>query len=404
MKYNLMKKSISLVLMALILPCFAVIAQETDPITIKFKKSDLEGNEVLLSAVADEISYIKLETHPDALIGSASRYHVKQIPHGYMIWNARGSGNIMMFNSEGKFKALVGSEGKGPGEYYGVYKVLYDKYLDNILVLLSKKVLRYNMDGKFVSSVDIDTNDSRIEKICVKDDQTWLFTYKKPLRESLFEVGVLATNKKGQLIKKYDLTDEKSPGCYSFFTQMNYVYQRGNDTYFIPYDYYKTYRLNKDDQWVPYLRIDAPFKKTPINLFKGGDMMKVNEVQRENGLILSAFVYGDHMIIHGATPRVFDILVDLESDEKMHYSYDMDFKKFGLTNDLDGGMPFFLRGFDSEGISLEMIDAVKILDYSENGLLKPDGKNHGKYMNLAEVLESTKPEDNPILVVVHIIY
>ena len=397
-----MKKLIYLVLIALAMPCFTLLAQESSPITIKFKKSDLEGNDVMLSAVADEISYIKLETNPDALIGSASRYYVKQLPNGYLIWNSRGSGNIMLFNSEGKFHGHVGSEGKGPGEYSGVYKVLYDKYLDNILVLKSKKVLRYDMDGKFISPVDIDTNNSRIEKICVKDDQTWLFTYKKPLKEQLFEVGVLATNKEGKILKQYNLTDEKSPGSYSYHTQRNYLYQRGNDTYYIPYDYYKTYKLSKDDQWLPVITIDTPFKKTPIDLFKAQNPMDLNEVQRENGQLLGAFVYGKHMIIYGATPRVFNILVNLESDEKMYYSYDMEFKSFGLSNDLDGGMPFFLRGFDSDGISLKMIDAVKLLDYSEKGMLKPDGKDYGPHMNLTEVLESTKPEDNPILVVVHV--
>jgi hypothetical protein len=39
---------------------------------------------------------------------------------------------------------------------------------------------------------------------------------------------------------------------------------------------------------------------------------------------------------------------------------------------------------------------------NQNGLLNPDGKDHGPYMNLAEVLESTKPEDNPILIVVRL--
>jgi len=397
-----MKKIISLLLTALLMSCFTAIAQETAPIIIKFKKSELEGNEVKLSAVADEISYIKLETNPDALIGSASRYYVKQIPHGYLIWNSRGAGNIMMFHPEGKFNGFVGREGKGPGEYNGVYKVLYDKYLDNILVLLPTKVLRYNMNGIFVSSVDIDTNDSRIERFCVKDDQTWLFTYKKPLREDLFEVGILSTNKEGEIIKQYNLTDEKSPGSYSYHTQMNYVYQRENDTYYIPYDYYQTFKLNSSDHWAPYVSIEAPFKKTPIDLFKGHNPMKLNEVQRENGLILSAFIYGDHMIIRGATPQAFDILVDLESKEKIHMGYSMEFIKFGISNDLDGGMPFFLRGFDTDGISLEMIDAAELLDYSGKGMLKPDGKDYGPHMNLTEVLDSTKPEDNPIIVVVHV--
>jgi len=399
-----MKKIFSFFLASLVVSCFVVKAQEALPITVKLKKSDLEGNYSKLSDVADEISYIKLETHPDGLIGSASRYYVKKLPHAYIIWSAYGSGTIMMFNSDGKFKGIVGGEGKGPGEYYGVYKVVYDRYLDNILVLLGKKVFRYDMTGKFISSVDIETNNSRIERMCVKDDHKWLFTYKKPLQESLFEVGVLATNKEGEIIKQYNLTDEKSPGSYSYHTQKNYLYQKGTETYYNPYDHFHTYKLNRNDQWEPFITIDAPFKKTPIDLFKGHNPMKLDEVRRENGQLLSAFISGNYMMIRGAAPKtpVFDILVGLKSENRYKYTFDKGFSFFGFTNDLDGGLPFNLNRFDSDGIAVRMIDAVKLLDSYEKGLLKPDGKDHGPYLNLKEVIESTELEDNPVIIVVHI--
>lgn len=397
-----MKKLFIVWLITLALPGSVLIAQESAPITISFKKSDLEGNDIKLSAVADEISYIKLETHPDALIGSAGRYSVEKIPSGYLIWNVYGSGKIMLFDEKGNFHGFAGKEGKGPGEYSGVYKVCYDKYFSNILVLMNNRILKYNINGDFIKSVDLERDIGRIESMCVKDDKTWLFTYKIPIKEQLFEVGILATDKEGKLIKKYNLTDENSPGCYSYHTQLNKVYQRTDGTYYVPYDFYHTYKLNEEDEWELFVKIDAPFKKVPIDLFKVHNPIKLNEVQRENGFILSAMIYGKIMRIHGATPQVFTILADLENGEKKYYSYDKKFRTPGLTNDLDGGVPFFFRGFDNSGISIEMIDAVNLLDYYQKRLLNPDGKDHGPYMNLKEVLESSKPEDNPILVVVHV--
>lgn len=393
---------IPLFLTALILSSLSALTQETTPITIKLEKSDLEGISVNLSEIADEISYIKLETHPQALIGSSNRYYLTQIPNGYLIRSSRGTGNIMMFNSNGKFKGLVGHEGRGPGEYYGVYTILYDKSLHNILVLVQKKVLLYDMDGKFLSTVNIDTNDCKIEWMCIKDDHTWLFTYNKPLKEQLFEVGVLATNKQGEIIKQYNLTNEENPGCYSIHTQRNLLYQREQEIYYTQYDYLQTYKLSKDDYWLPYIKIETPFNRAPVDLYKDINPRKMNEFQRKNGIILSAILHGHNMIIKGGTPKVFNILIDLESGNKQNFSYDIDFKRFGLTNDLDGGMPFNLVGFDSEGVSIEMVDATDLLDYSEQGLLNPDGKDYGPHKNLKEVLESTKPDDNPILVVVHV--
>ena len=133
-----MKKLIPVMLTILVMTSPTVICQEKGPITITFKKSALEGNDVMLSDVADEISYIKLETHPNALIGSASSYYVVQMSDNFVIWNSRGSGNILMFGPDGRFKGFVGSEGKGPGEYSANYKVIFDKYLDNILVFVNQ--------------------------------------------------------------------------------------------------------------------------------------------------------------------------------------------------------------------------------------------------------------------------
>jgi len=50
----------------------------------------------------------------------------------------------------------------------------------------------------------------------------------------------------------------------------------------------------------------------------------MNEFQTKNGIILSAILHGHNMIIKGATPKVFNILIDLESSNKQNFSYDID--------------------------------------------------------------------------------
>lgn len=379
----------------------SLYAQDISPITIEIKKSELEGCGAMLSELADEISYVKLETTSNALIGDAKGNRIIKIPYGFLVWGVMGAGRIMAFHSNGEFNGFIGNVGQGPGEYMGMYKVYYDQYLDNILVLSTGKVLRYKWDGTFISSIDIEISDGGIWEMSVRDNDTWLFTYNNPIKELLFEVGVIVTNKEGEIIQKYNLTDETQPGSYFHYSQVNHVHQWGNKAFYSPYDYKQIFIFTKEDKWLPYINIKTPFKKTPIDLFKINDPPRLNKALRENGRILSSVIYGEKVFISGATPLIFGLLVNLNSNLKLYSGYEEKFKKVGYRNDIDGGMPFRIRDIDSEGIAIEMIDAIKLLDYADKGLLKPDGKGNGPNLNLKEIVETTKPDDNPIVVVVH---
>jgi hypothetical protein len=163
-------------------------------------------------------------------------------------------------------------------------------------------------------------------------------------------------------------------------------------------------KLNNKDRWLPCVIIDVSFKTMPLEIYKKSIHLGIlSKAQQDyQSQIWSAKIFADNLLIHIATPKLLYILVDLNSGEKLYYGFDMEFRKFGIENDLDGGMPFFLRGYDTKGISLELVDALELLDFSDKGLLNPDGKDYGPHTNLKEVLDSTKPDDNPIIVVVHV--
>ena len=83
-------------------------------ITIEISKSDLKPPEAKLSELADEISYIKLETKPGILIGAANHYSVIQVSEGFLLYHRRYTQEILMFNQDGSFKTKVGRLCKGP--------------------------------------------------------------------------------------------------------------------------------------------------------------------------------------------------------------------------------------------------------------------------------------------------
>ena len=73
--------------------------------------------EVPLSQFVDKISYIPLETNPEALIPEVSYYEVTD-EFVIVKTSARGIQHILLFDrNTGKFIREIGKQGRGPGEF-----------------------------------------------------------------------------------------------------------------------------------------------------------------------------------------------------------------------------------------------------------------------------------------------
>jgi hypothetical protein len=395
-----MKKLIAL--LGLTLLFFPSFPQQKDPQVIEFTKKDIERPPAALSQIAGRIDYIRLETRPDVLVGDASRYRCNRIPAGFVVYNFQSDDGILLFGPDGKFKTRIGSVGKGPGQYPQYYKVYYDRYNDRILVESAKQVMIYTPEGKYLESVSIEMGDiQRLNSMLVFDKGHWLIMYEKPLDGELNETGVIKVDHQGKIVKRYDLTDKNSPGCYGYSPQRNYLYTSGEEIYFTYLPFTRTLRLTSSDTWEPAFILKGPIPEPPVELFYRDAMMKQNEFMQQNGTMLALFVYPKLIKVYGATPRMFNLLVDRKSGEIYNWDYSMGYRTIGLTDDLSGGLPFDIRSIDGNNCSVEMKNAQEWIDLKDK-LPAITSKDPAAHQAMTDMLKDLQPDDNPVIRVLYL--
>lgn len=102
----------------------------------------------------DKYYFIPLETRDECLIGSISG--LQYFDDKFYILD-RNAGQILVFDTGGKFLAKISPKGRGPGEY----SLLRDYKIDNegnIYVLSFNRILKYSNTGGFVEQYEFDFN------------------------------------------------------------------------------------------------------------------------------------------------------------------------------------------------------------------------------------------------------
>lgn len=121
-------------------------------------------NVPLLSDVVDSLEYIKLETHPDYLIGSIIDNPV--VSDKYLFLYCSHNTGLLQYSRSGKFIRKIGAYGKGPGEYLQLKGFWIDENKGIIYTVPNWKTTidRYDLTtGKYIGETQITTlNDDNI--------------------------------------------------------------------------------------------------------------------------------------------------------------------------------------------------------------------------------------------------
>jgi hypothetical protein len=393
-----------LFLLFILVSSLNLLSQANGPKVIELTKKDLEKSPSTLSAIADRISFVKLETVPGAFIGNADSYYCLQIPSGFIIYPGRAKEDILLFDKVGKFKTKVGRIGRGPGEYSEFYRVIYDEFNDQILVsrLFMDWVLIFSSEGKYIKTVTVEKGDVRLDKLTVFDKSHWMYTYEKPIDGEFSEVGVLKIDHNGRIIKKYNLTEKSYPGCYGNSPQRNLLYRSGNEILYSYFPFSKTLRLTTADSWELAYILKSPIPEGPIELYSRNAYEKQMSFHMANGVIISYSIYSEFFKVIGAGPIVFNILIDRKTGEKYSWGLVKEAEDSGLIDDLAGGPPFELKSISKENNSVGMIDAQKFLAFRDKGLLGKSFNDKKSFEEINQILDQTNIDDNPIIRIVHI--
>ena len=377
---------------------------------------------VNLSQFSDNIRYVPLETGPDIYFQG--------------LWDclfsdslilARDINKCILFNNDGRFKSRIGTNGRGPGEYYNLQCADFGAD-SNIFIQGNMNLYEYRLDGSFVKQYN---NIFRLNKNTYNDLSKWIV-----LRDSLFfghvanssgqaEDKTVIINEHGEIkyhFKNYILLDRKRPviGFHESFAHIIkfngslFYKEMFNDTLFVLDDKNKMipkYTFNLGEYKIPtYIRLGIENYRDYITLF---------EVFQTKDFLFLRFDFGKWFPARRLTPQpsifpggdpvwtntVYALGIYNKQTTELIFSKptDTDNPLFttGLYNDIDCGPRFFPSEQVNDSTMIMKIDAKKLKEHIasddfKNGIPKyPDKKK-----KLEQLAESLTEYDNPVLIFV----
>jgi hypothetical protein len=334
---------------------------------VKIKLSDCFGSQaptIQLSNIADTISYLKLETTEECLIGNITT--IKNIDSGFLINDNMKS--LLLFNKDGKFMWKISKQGRGPLEYEMLNPDFdIDHKLDEILVPDRKQIFIYNYSGQFVKVIKVPFY---VNQIYVVDSGSYLIANTNPNENYLAHI----INRNGTIIKDFrNKNIQKKANEFGRinnkpYSQIEYYQDRilisNMDT---------IWQLNTKNELEIKFIVDCQIKNTENKVYT----YSFNTLNRASlGLY---FMYQKSNALYNFDSNLFYKLPGGPAA--------------GIIDDIDSG-PDVSLWKAKDGMLIEGIPASRLLSVDINRIRKES--------ILYEIIKNTNLNDNPILRIIKI--
>ena len=186
--------------------------------------SILNKYSIEITQLVDSVSFIKLETKNECLIGRISK--VFFIDNRFFIHEKQTS-TILVFDVSGKFLYKFGNKGRGPGEYVQISSFLLDEKKKMLMIYddSSRKMIFYLLDGTLVKEIPRFSDGKVIRDIINLPDGRFI-CYKFDYEGEKYPCGVWEVDSLGKVGRYFIKQKTKYPNVFS------------NETYF--------YKLQED--------------------------------------------------------------------------------------------------------------------------------------------------------------
>ena len=124
-----------------------------EPLTICSLESLTDTASIPLSALVEELQFVKLDNREEALVGMSA----VSFSDNYLLFLANRNVPCKLFRKDGTYMNRVGSIGQGPGEYQKIYDAQIDEKHGRIYLLpwTTNRILVYNLEGKYENSIPL---------------------------------------------------------------------------------------------------------------------------------------------------------------------------------------------------------------------------------------------------------
>jgi 6-bladed beta-propeller len=348
-----------------------------------------------LSEIADDIQYIPLETHPDALmkfVGSLKEGNDKFYINTVL--------ELLCFDKTGKFLYKLAQQGRGPGEY--IYLSDYDIMPEEnqVIVLTRGKLNFYNeTDTGFNLQKHLNLKIQPNYVDFFPDQDNILLSFTASTGENKYQcVGI--THEGDTLFKR--------PNYYKFTRISKVVMGFNSDNIINKYDDKMRikgflndtiFTINNDFKFVPYMVLNSGGKSITTDFLANvpaPDMssgtsptaafLAISEILEVEKYLICRFYYQK-----GSTW----ILYDKNNDQIVQF----DGKEL-LKDDISGGINIEPK-FACNGLIYSWTDALKFKTHmSGDEFRNAEVKNPTRKTELEKLAESVKEDDNHLLIVI----
>lgn len=154
-----------------------------------------KGPFIKLSDICDSFEYIPLQTLEENLIGNIDKIIYSN--HRFYIMDEEQSKCIMVFDRLGTFMFKIAALGKGPGEYISLDDFLINEEEQVIEILANSKIIKYDLDGRFISELRINLFVEKFERL---NNGDYLFATSTPTSRTRYSLYL--TNSQGNVLWK----------------------------------------------------------------------------------------------------------------------------------------------------------------------------------------------------------
>lgn len=202
--------------------------------------SILSEDPIYFSSLFDEFEIVKLETNFKSIVGKIASVHIMK--ERLVIVDKIKSKSVTVFDNNGKFFNTISQFGNGPLEYVELTSVKVNKLRSEVYILdaYGGKILKYDLDGNFISTYALDIIDYSSNKIVDfvfdEDDNLYLAFKKDNVNEESFLVKKIM--KDGRIYSYLNGIDRGLPWVHPTNTQ--YVFSEYNSEIFFFQPYLRT--------------------------------------------------------------------------------------------------------------------------------------------------------------------
>ncbi len=394
---NSMAYAISLLLALLFASCNSSKNQTIDGVAvIDIEQGVTNYKSISLGDICSNIEYIPLQTDENSLTGKYWQYFINS---GDLILPCNDKSCLAFDTNNGSFIGKIGNQGNSGTEYRSIMNISCDPITNEIGIFDMTKMVIFTKEGEFkenfesmnvaghynisVYQVDLFNNNVILSgSHRVTNNPMSLIVDKKgnvlavdSLRHELDGIKI-ATDINGLQSLKRNI-----PDCYSYNRELYFINRHTDTIFAYNTEYakhpryvveYGKYKLNRNESnfdecvYINSKKIFETDKYLFFNLMTNANQFKFKEGAKSN---MAPFVYSKD------EGTVYGIPLQMQTG------------KYGLENNLDGGMPFLPEAC-SNGKLYQIVNAIDFIDAAEMS----------NSAEMKKVAANLTEESNPVLI------